>query len=111
LRARPGIDSKRIGLLGHSEGATIAEMIASEDSSLSLRALVLMASTAHVGRNVWEWRERRGLMGAPASPGVRAKMFSASLAQWKKRLITDRWAKFFDEYDPLVAARRIHTPT
>lgn len=109
LRARPGIDRRRIGLLGHSEGATLAEMIASEDTSL--RALIVMASTAHVGRSVWEWRERRGLMGAPASPSVREKMFRASLQQWRQRITTDRWAKFFDEYDPMVAARKIHTPT
>jgi dienelactone hydrolase len=44
LRGRSDIDGSRIGLVGHSEGAIIAPMVAAEDSQLA--AVVLMAGTA-----------------------------------------------------------------
>lgn len=50
LRARPEIDGTRIALIGHSEGALIAPMIAATDSGVA--ALVLMAGTATRGDSV-----------------------------------------------------------
>ena len=44
LRSRPEVDSTRICLIGHSEGAIIAPMIAAEDKDI--KAIVLMAGTA-----------------------------------------------------------------
>jgi alpha/beta superfamily hydrolase len=44
LRLRPDVDSGRICLIGHSEGAIIAPMIAAEDKEI--KAIVLMAGTA-----------------------------------------------------------------
>jgi alpha/beta superfamily hydrolase len=44
LRSRPDVDSTRICLVGHSEGAIIAPMIAAEDKNI--KAIVLMAGTA-----------------------------------------------------------------
>ena len=44
LRSRKDVDSGRICLIGHSEGAVIAPMIAAEDKNI--KAVVLMAGTA-----------------------------------------------------------------
>jgi dipeptidyl aminopeptidase/acylaminoacyl peptidase len=44
LRSRSDVDKTRICLIGHSEGAIIAPMIASEDTMI--QAIVLMAGTA-----------------------------------------------------------------
>jgi dienelactone hydrolase len=44
LRSRKDVDTNRICLIGHSEGAIIAPMIAAEDTSI--KAIVLMAGTA-----------------------------------------------------------------
>lgn len=44
LRSRSDVDSNRICLIGHSEGAIIAPMIAAEDKDI--KAIVLMAGTA-----------------------------------------------------------------
>jgi hypothetical protein len=44
LRSRPDVDLARICLVGHSEGAIIAPMIAAEDKNI--KAMVLMAGTA-----------------------------------------------------------------
>src|SRR5439155_12086266 len=48
LRTRPEIDSTRLGLLGHSEGALIAPMVAAKEPAL--RALVLLAGIARPAR-------------------------------------------------------------
>lgn len=45
LRTVDGIDADRIGLVGHSEGAVIAPIVASADGS-TIRAVFLMAGTA-----------------------------------------------------------------
>ncbi len=42
LRAEPGLDPKRVGIVGHSEGGTIATLAATADPNL--RALVLLAT-------------------------------------------------------------------
>jgi alpha/beta superfamily hydrolase len=44
LRSRKDVDTNRICLIGHSEGAIIAPMIAAEDKGI--KAIVLMAGTA-----------------------------------------------------------------
>lgn len=44
LRSRPDVDSSRICLIGHSEGAIIAPTIAAQDKDI--KAIVLMAGTA-----------------------------------------------------------------
>ncbi|MCJ7578237.1 MAG: alpha/beta fold hydrolase, partial [candidate division Zixibacteria bacterium] len=44
LKSRKDVDTSRICLIGHSEGAVIAPMIAAEDKSI--KAIVLMAGTA-----------------------------------------------------------------
>ncbi|MBS0364041.1 MAG: alpha/beta hydrolase [Proteobacteria bacterium] len=41
LRARPGIDAKRVGLIGHSEGGLIAPLVAVADPKIAF--IVLMA--------------------------------------------------------------------
>jgi alpha-beta hydrolase superfamily lysophospholipase len=50
LRRRPDIDGARIALIGHSEGALIAPMVAATDSTVA--ALVLMAGTSTPGDSV-----------------------------------------------------------
>lgn len=47
LAARPEIDPKRIGLIGHSEGGLIAPLVASRDASISW--LVLLGPPATTG--------------------------------------------------------------
>jgi hypothetical protein len=44
LRTRPDVDINRICLIGHSEGAEIASMIAAQDTTI--KAIVLMAASA-----------------------------------------------------------------
>ena len=56
LRHRNEIEGSRIGLLGLSEGANIAPMIAASDPSI--RAVVMMAPTASNGYKIEEYQRR-----------------------------------------------------
>jgi len=48
LRSRPDIDGARVGLIGHSEGGTIAAVVAARDPALAF--IVMMAGFALPGR-------------------------------------------------------------
>jgi uncharacterized protein len=50
LKARPEIDAAQIGLLGHSEGAIIAPLVASQSKDIAF--IVLLAGTALPGEDV-----------------------------------------------------------
>ncbi|HEV3443195.1 MAG TPA: alpha/beta fold hydrolase [Gemmataceae bacterium] len=50
LKTRPEIDSKRIGLIGHSEGGIIAPMLAARSRDIAF--IVLMAGTGLTGEEV-----------------------------------------------------------
>jgi len=66
LRSRSDIDSTRIGLIGHSEGASIASMVASHDPRVAF--LVLWAPPAVRGRDVVVEQVRRMNVAAGAAP-------------------------------------------
>jgi fermentation-respiration switch protein FrsA (DUF1100 family) len=51
LRSRPDIDRSRIGLLGHSEGAYVAPIVAASDSSIAF--LLLLGGPSAPGRDVF----------------------------------------------------------
>src|SRR5262245_13860888 len=61
LRKRPDIDPRRVALLGISEGATIAGMIALLDEQIG--PLVLMGPPSATGREIVAWQ--RGLARPP----------------------------------------------
>lgn len=50
LRARDGIDGRRVGVIGHSEGAAVAAMLGAQDPGLAF--VVLLAGMAVPGRQV-----------------------------------------------------------
>src|SRR5690606_556479 len=50
LKNRKEIDSKKIGVLGHSEGGQVAQIIASEDKSLNF--IILMAAPGTTGDEI-----------------------------------------------------------
>jgi len=64
LRSRPGIDTQRIGLVGHSEGALAGSIVAARDPALSF--LVLMAGN---GIPMGEVLKARGVTEAQGDPG------------------------------------------
>ena len=109
LRTRPEIDPARIGLVGHSEGGTIAPMVASSDSGIA--GVVILGGTVSPGRDLVAFQQRYIVDSVARLMGQRR---DAALAQYARN--TDSvaaavpWWKFFLEYDGTAAAHRMRAP-
>lgn len=109
LRTRQEIDATRIGLVGHSEGAMIAAMVAHTDGQL--RGLVLMAGAASAGRDILRSQQHyvvdtvMKLTGAARSAALdRYRRDTDSVAK-----VTPWFANFLS-YEPATLARQVETP-
>ena len=109
LRTRPEIDPHRLAVLGHSEGALIAPIVAAKEPDL--RAIVLLAGIARPGR---------GTLAAQLGNLIR---HNDKLTQTQKDSATrtipvtidslaaaDPWMDYFLKYDPSATARRLRKP-
>lgn len=109
LRARPEIDPRRVGLIGHSEGAVIAPMIAASDPTV--RAIVLLAAPARTGRAVSDAQvrealeQRMHLAGAALDSAIRAND-----VQRDAEVAASPWLRFWFDYDPIPTATRVRCP-
>ena len=86
LKGRKEIDGNRIGLIGLSEGAIIAPMVAVTDSSII--AIVLMAGSATKGDVILDFQNGSSWRGSELG----------------------EWFEFIIEYDPLPTAERVRCP-
>jgi uncharacterized protein len=109
LRARPEIDSTRLGLVGHSEGAIIAPMVAA--AGARLRGIVLIAGTASRGRDILT-EQRRYLFGRDTtlSAGRRDSLLAAAAREADSAYAAPGWMHFFADYEPLPTARKVRVP-
>jgi dipeptidyl aminopeptidase/acylaminoacyl peptidase len=117
LRARPGIDPKRIIVIGHSEGATIASMIAASDPAVA--AVVLMAGVAKRGADV-SFEQQEDLlksdttMDEATKTSMREKQKDAAKAILEGREIPGQpvvpWIREYFAYDPLPTIRKVKQP-
>ena len=88
LKDREEINGSRIGLIGLSEGAIIAPMIAVTDSSII--AIVSMAGSATTGDVILDFQDGMG---------------------WRDSVESlSEWLQFFIEYDPLPIAEMVRCP-
>ena len=117
LRTRKEIDPNRIVLIGHSEGAAIAAMIAASDPKLA--AVVTMAGAAKRGADVSIEQQEDMLRSDPTMP----EAMKESLREKQKEVVktvlaggdipgqkTNAWIREFFVYDPLPTARKIKQP-
>lgn len=125
LRRRDEIDATRIALVGHSEGAIIAPIVAAKDSGVA--AVVLMAGTAtpldsvlveqfegnarDTGRDSAAIAEA-GDMARRLSRAVRGGGdFEAELPPEFKALARNvKWLREHFEHDPLATVRQLRAP-
>jgi uncharacterized protein len=68
LRRRPEIDPEKIGLLGHSEGAIVAPMVAANEPRVSF--VVLIAPPSVPGGDIWVRQKVANLKRLGADPAV-----------------------------------------
>ncbi len=109
LRKRPEVDGRRLALLGHSEGAIIAPLVASTDTLL--RAIVLLAAPARTGRRVIEYQNRYALERDASVPAARRdSLVRSAMLSVDSLAAGSPWLRFFLGYDPLLVAPRVHVP-
>jgi uncharacterized protein len=109
LRTRPEIRADRLGVLGHSEGALIAPMVAEKEPTL--RAIVLLAGIAQPGRTALHFQLKNQI---EHNTKLTPEMRDSQIAEIPKRIDAmmpaDPWMKFFLTYDPALTMRRVKTP-
>ena len=108
LRTRPEIRADRLGVLGHSEGAIIAPMVAEKEPTL--RAIVLLAGIAQPGRTALHFQLKNLI---ERNTKLTPEMRDSQIAEIPKRIdamMSDPWMKFFLTYDPAPTMRRVKTP-
>ena len=108
LRTRPEIRADRLGVLGHSEGALIAPMVAEKEPTL--RAIVLLAGIAQPGRTALHFQLKNQIEhNSKLTPEMRESQI-AEIPKTIDGLMADPWMKFFLTYDPAPTMRRVKTP-
>ncbi|MGE0354843.1 MAG: alpha/beta hydrolase family protein [Gemmatimonadales bacterium] len=109
LRARPDVNGRKIAILGHSEGGAIGPLVAAGDRALA--AVVIMAGPAKSGRDIILDQFRWGIESNPAlSDSARAAALAGLDDQADKWAGLNKWTRWFDTWDPLQTARKLHLP-
>jgi dipeptidyl aminopeptidase/acylaminoacyl peptidase len=120
LKTRHDIDGRRLGIIGISEGADIAILIAASDPSL--RAVVAMAGTGDLGMTVSEhqnrykisigelWPEEREKFPADTDPELILAHRMAYISRQGAAGEFGRWWRFYLSYDPIPVARQVSSP-
>jgi dipeptidyl aminopeptidase/acylaminoacyl peptidase len=109
LRERPEIRADRLGVLGHSEGALIAPMVAEKEPAL--RAIVLLAGIAQPGRSALHFQLKNLIEhNTKLTPDMRESQIGEIPTRIDAMMAADPWMKFFLTYDPAPTMRRVKTP-
>jgi len=109
LRTRPEIRADRLAVMGHSEGALIAPMVAEKEPTL--RAIVLLAGIAQPGRSTLYFQMKNNIQhNSKLTPEMRDSQIAEIDKKIDAMIPTDPWMKFFLTYDPAATMRRVKTP-
>jgi len=137
LSARPEIDAKRLGLLGHSEGGLIAPMLAASHPEIAF--VVMLAGTGVTGEQVM-LAQAAAIMKASGAPAetiaantdLQKQVFAILREETSMARIVERlgaipagskeasaalvkqsaspWLRFFATYDPAPALAKVRCP-
>jgi dienelactone hydrolase len=117
LRKRSEVDGKRIIVIGHSEGASIATMVASTDPTIY--AVAMMAGVAKRGADVsFEQQEDMLRSDTTMTEATRQAMREKQKEAVKTILEggevpgtpINAWTREYMAYDPLPAVRKVKQP-
>lgn len=110
LRTRPEIDTARLGILGHSEGALVAPIAAVKEPNL--RALVLLAGVARPAREVLVFQMKNLINHNEKYSQTQKDSATAAIpTQIDKMMAADPWMAYFLTHDPAAVARQLKTPS
>jgi uncharacterized protein len=109
LRTRRDIDASRIALLGHSEGALIAPIVAASDNRL--KGIVLLAGPADKGRAIINYQQRYAIEHDTAlTAASRDSVYRVAQTQLDSVAMKNPWVRFFLSYGPDTTARKVKVP-
>ena len=122
LRGARGIDEKRLTVIGHSAGATIAIRLASRNASLA--GVVLLSAAVHPGAEVMRWQSDRIAASMRGLARLRRRRFLESQARIRSLLLASdgdivsiegselpaRWLREFMAYDPAQDLPAVRCP-
>ena len=109
LRTRPDIDAKRLAVLGHSEGALIAGLVASKEPTL--RAIVLLGGIARPGMGTLKYQMANLIQHDTTLSAAKKDSLIATIpARIDTMMARDPWMKYFLTYDPAATLRQVRTP-
>ncbi|MHC4470295.1 MAG: alpha/beta hydrolase family protein [Planctomycetota bacterium] len=122
LVSRDDIDRRRIGLVGHSEGALLGALLSS-DADLPIRGLVLLGAPAEpldrilIGqvrrrlvRRGSEPREAQRILGDLRAFFEHVRLARSDVVKWKGRSREARWLRQHMEIDPKKAYAGVRCP-
>lgn len=108
LRTRPEINARSLGVLGHSEGAVIAPMVAEQEPTL--RAIVLLAGVARPARSALQFQMTNNVKHDTALTGAKRDSAIAAIPTTIDSMMArDLWLKYFLTYNPAATARHVKT--
>lgn len=109
LRTRPEIRPDRLGVLGHSEGAVIAPMVAEKEPTV--RAIVLLAGVAQPARSALHFQLKNLYEhDTKLTPAKRDSLIAEIPKKIDAMMAADPWMNFFLAHDPAATMRRVKTP-
>jgi uncharacterized protein len=110
LRRHSAVRAGHVGVIGHSEGAVVALLVARADTTLA--ALVLWGAPSRPGREIARWQREQLVTGNRARwpAEEQATVLAAADAQADDVARRDPWLRTWFALDPRVVARDVRTP-
>lgn len=112
LRTRPEIDSHRLGLIGHSEGAVTAPIVAEHEPDLC--AIVLMAGVARSLSETLAYQDGNSILSSTKLTTAQKDSALAAVPKEIDSLVNksgDPWWKFLLTHDFGADQRKVKTPS
>ena len=122
LRGSDAIDPCRVGIIGHSVGATVAARLAATDTTVAFA--VLLGCAASSGADVMGWQTERIASTLPGPTWILGRHFRRKQAQHLHRLATSggdairigkedvpaRWLREYRAHEPLADLAALNCP-
>lgn len=108
LRAQPAVS--RVAVVGHSEGALVAMLVARHDSLMA--GVVLLGAASRSGREIARWQRQWLVTHAPSMWPVdqRRAVLAAADSNAERTALQDPWLRVWFSMDPRLVARDVRAP-
>lgn len=110
LRGQSRVQPERIALVGHSEGALVALLVARDDPRVWV--LGLLGAASRPGREIARWQRAMLVAGDLTTwpPAQRAAVLARAESDADAMAATDPWMRIWFSLDPRAIAHAVHQP-